>query len=56
MKRFNKLLLLLPAMLLTACNFKYVYVIEGLDLGGGDSEGSGGGDGIDDAGTYDIKV
>ena len=55
MKNIKKALFLLPILLLTACNFKYTYHIEGLDLGdaetGEDDEG-----GIDDAGTYNIKV
>ena len=55
MKGFKKLLLLVPLFALTACDFKYVYVIEGLDLGGG-GEGDSESDGIEDAGTYNIKV
>ena len=42
-------------MALTACDFKYVYVIEGLDLGGA-GEGTSEEGGIEDAGTYNIKV
>ena len=55
MKSIKKLALLLPVLLLASCNFKFTYVIEGLDLGGGGDE-SGESDGIDDAGTYNIKV
>ena len=55
MKSFKKLALILPVLLLASCNFKYTYVIEGLDLGG-DIDDSGESDGIDDAGTYNIKV
>ena len=54
MKNLKKLLLLVPLMALTACDFKYVYVIEGLDLGGGGASQED--DGIEDSGTYDIKV
>ena len=55
MKGFKKIALLLPVLLLASCNFKYTYIIEGLDLGGEGGEGSAD-DGIDDAGTYSIKV
>ena len=55
MKGFKKIALLLPVLLLASCNFKYTYIIEGLDLGGEGGEGSTD-DGIDDAGTYSIKV
>ena len=55
MKHFKKLALLIPVLLLSSCNFKYVYVIDGLDLGGGDEQGDTN-DGVEDAGTYDIKV
>ena len=54
MKSNKRFLFLLPLLLLTSCNFKYVYHIEGLDLGGGEEEEVD--DGIDDAGTYNIKV
>ena len=54
MKGFKKLALLLPVLLLASCNFKYTYVIDGLDLGGEGQEAED--DGIDDAGTYSIKV
>ena len=55
MKGIKKIAFLLPVLLLASCNFKYAYVIDGLSLDNGDdtSEESGG---IDDAGTYDIKV
>lgn len=53
MKRIKKIALLLPVLLLASCNFKYTYIISGLDLGG-DTEQED--DGIDDAGTYDIKI
>lgn len=55
MKSFKKLALILPVLLLASCNFKYTYIIEGLDLGG-DTDDSGESDGVDDAGTYNIKV
>ena len=54
MKGMKKITLLLPVLLLASCNFKYTYIIEGLDLGAeGDATES---DGIEDAGTYSIKV
>ena len=56
MKSFKKLALILPVLLLASCNFKYTYVIEGLDLGGGGDDSGEESDGIDDAGTYNIKV
>ena len=54
MKNKLKLLLLLPCLLLASCNFKYTYTIKGLVMGGGDMDEID--DGVDDAGTYDIKV
>ncbi len=52
MKKFiRKSMILLPALLLSACNFKFVYNIEGLPAGGLDFD-----DDIEDSGTYDIKV
>ena len=54
MKGFKKIALLLPVLLLASCNFKYTYVIDGLDLAGEGGEATD--DGIDDAGTYSIKV
>ncbi len=58
--RNNKLkyVAFLPVLLLTACNFKYNYTLpDGVSFytgsGGGDWDG---GEGIDDAGTYDVKV
>ena len=54
MKNKKRLLLLIPTLLLASCNFKFVYKIEGLDLGGDEAEEMD--DGIDDAGTYNIKV
>ncbi len=56
MNTYKKLALLLPILLLASCNFKYTYVIDGLDIGGGEGGETSEGDGIDDAGTYDIKV
>ena len=50
-KIFRKAFILVPALLLTACNFKFVYNIEGLPAGGLDFD-----DDIEDSGTYDIKV
>ena len=53
MKKIIKTLVLLtPALLLAACNFKYVYNIEGLVIEGGDEVEED----IDDTGTYDIKI
>lgn len=51
----KKKLLLLTALvpLLAGCNFKYTYIISGLDMGGGAAEYEGD---IDDAGTYSIKI
>ena len=54
MKLKFKALGLLPVLLLCSCNFKYTYVIKGLEIGGGEDEEVE--DDIDDAGTYDIKV
>ena len=53
MKNVKKVLFLLPVLLLASCNFKYNYVIAGMKQTGGDA---GEDDGIDDAGTYSIKV
>lgn len=59
MKKYLKLTSLLSVLLLTSCNFKYSYKIVGIDDAGG---GIGDGDlwedtsGIDDSGTYDIKI
>ena len=50
-KTLVKSLLLLPALLLAGCNFKYVYTIEGLVMSGMDFD-----DDIEDSGTYDIKI
>ena len=52
-KMFKRLVLLAPALLLSACNFKYVYNIEGLIISGMDFDD---GDDIDDAGEYDVKI
>ena len=52
-KLLSKALLLVPALLLSACNFKYVYNIEGLVIDGMDFDD---GDDIDDEGEYDIKI
>lgn len=57
MKKTLKPLLLVPVLLLaTACNFKYVYNIKGVT--GGDTGGDIWEDdsGIDDSGTYNIKI
>ena len=54
MKHIKKALFLLPILLLTSCNFKYTYVIEGLQMGGADDEELE--DDIDDSGSYSIKV
>ena len=54
MKNNLKLLFLLPCLLLASCNFKYAYTIKGLVIGGDAGEEVD--DGIDDAGTYNIKV
>ena len=53
MKHFKKALFILPVLLLASCNFKYSYIIEGYVFEGGEAEVD---DGVDDAGTYDIKV
>ena len=52
-KLLRRSLLLLPALLLSACNFKYTYNIEGLVISGADFDD---GDDIDDAGSYDVKI
>jgi len=54
MKSKLKLLFLLPCLLLASCNFKYSYTIKGLVISG--DGGDEVDDGIDDAGTYNIKV
>ena len=54
MKNKFKLLFILPCLLLASCNFKYTYTIKGLVLGGDAIDEID--DGIDDAGTYNIKV
>lgn len=56
MKKHLKFLALVPAMLLTACNFKFEYLLpNGVEFY---TEGSSweGDDDIDDSGSYDIKV
>ena len=53
MKSMKKLVLLLPVLLLASCNFKYTYVIDGLNIDIEETEEEGD---IDDKGTYDIKV
>ena len=53
MRNNKKLLFLLPVLLLSSCNFKYAYVIEGLEIEGNMEEID---DGIDDAGSYEIKI
>ena len=53
MKKLKYMLLLLPSLLLASCNFKYTYVISGLEMDEmEDTDDSG----IDDSGTYKIKV
>ena len=54
MKSKLKLLFILPCLLLASCNFKYAYTIQGLVIGGDTADEVD--DGIDDAGTYNIKV
>ena len=54
MKNKLKLLFLVPCLLLASCNFKYAYTIKGLVIGGDAMDEID--DGIDDAGTYNIKV
>ena len=54
MKNKFKLLLIVPCLLLASCNFKYTYTIKGLVMGGDGMDEID--DGIDDAGTYNIKV
>ena len=50
----KKSLLLIPVtFLLAGCNFKFVYNISGLSIGGGGIEDD---EGIEDSGTYDIKI
>lgn len=51
--KLKKLLILIPALLLGSCNFKYTYVIDGLNISGNTS---GEEDGIEDAGEYDVKI
>ena len=53
MSKLNRLLLLIPALLLTSCNFKYEYIIDGIEM---EEEDMGGDDGIDDSGTYNVKI
>ena len=53
MKKLKYVLCLLPALLLASCNFKYSYVIAGLEM---DDMDDGDDSGIDDSGTYKIKV
>ena len=53
MKKLKYILCLLPALLLASCNFKYTYIIDGIEL---DEEDQGDDEGIDDSGTYKIKV
>ena len=59
MKKISKLFLILPALLLASCNFKYTYIIDGITVDEDEGEEEGGGEeggGIDDAGSYTIKV
>ena len=55
MKRYIKPLLLLPTLLLTSCNYQYVYNISGL-IDDGKVDGDVWEDDTDDAGTYNIKI
>lgn len=54
MRNTKKVLLFLPILLLTSCNFKYKYVIYGYQTSGNEDEMVE--DDIDDSGSYDIKV
>lgn len=54
MKNKLKLLLFVPAFLLSSCNFTYTYTVAGLDSSSGNADVID--DGIEDAGTYDIKI
>ena len=56
MKDIKRVLFLLPVLLLASCNFKYNYVIEGMKQTGGGETTDDEDDGVEDAGTYDIKV
>ena len=59
MKNLKKIIFLLPALLLSSCNFKYNYVLAGMPKGGGGGGGGGEADeqeDYSDEGTYDIKV
>ena len=54
MKNVKKIALLLPVLLLSSCNFKFAYQIEGLSIEA--DEAADEEDDIDDKGSYDIKV
>ena len=56
MKNVKKVLFFLPFLLLASCNFKYTYVIAGEPTGGGGAGADEEDDGIEDAGSYDIKI
>lgn len=59
MKKIFKFSPILAVLLLSACNFKYTYEIQGVNnMGGGGADGDLWDDpsGIDDSGTYDIKI
>ncbi len=57
MKNYLKPILLLPFLLLSGCNFQYVYNISGLvDDGKVDGDIWEDTSGVDDSGTYDIKI
>lgn len=60
MKKYLKpILLFATSLLLSGCNFSYVYNIEGITGGGGekvDGDIWEDPDGFDDSGTYDIKI
>ena len=53
MKKFKYILCLLPALLLASCNFKYEYIIDGIEM---DEEDQADDEGIDDSGTYNVKI
>lgn len=52
-KLLKRSLILIPAVLLAGCNFKYVYNISGLSINGAGLDDD---DGINDEGSYDIKI
>ncbi len=52
MKKPIKLLLLVPTLLLAGCNFQFKYIVPGLNDGTSIDDD----DGIDDGGTYSLKI